>query len=358
MRGEYNLHNQIRAYLEKQGFSLLTQKENKVLIYITQKENETAAIMLIDYCMGNELTGEQYRDLLWRTESYLRHSSFALSSIISIIVTAYPESARGLCNDDDSYWIADIVQRRLIIYESQPGDFVGIRAGLERAVQTDMKLNKEKGFIRHNLSLCNTAIILLNVVIFIIVEVFRSITNAYEVFDYAALSWIEVLKHGEYYRLITHMFLHADIEHLFNNMLLLFFIGSALEGLVKKYQYLLIYFFSGIAAGVVSIVYSENIYNQLNSFVAEFYQGSISVGASGAIFGVVGAFAYIAIKNKGKIDGFSSRRMLLFIVLSLYSGFTSQGIDNAAHVGGLVSGFLLAIVLFHRFRIKEAVNEG
>ena len=143
------------------------------------------------------------------------------------------------------------------------------------------------------------------------------------------------IREGEWYRLVTHMFLHGDVWHLGNNMLILFCLGNALEHYVGKISYVAIYFFSGILAGLGSVVYNTT--------------STVSVGASGAVFGVVGAMAWLVLKAKGRLEGFTGPRMMIFVLLSVYAGFADRGVDNAAHVAGLISGFLLAM-LFCRKR--------
>ncbi|WP_330657376.1 rhomboid family intramembrane serine protease [Anaerocolumna aminovalerica] len=140
------------------------------------------------------------------------------------------------------------------------------------------------------------------------------------------------------------MYLHKNldtIDHLVNNMLVLFFIGDKLEKIVGKAKYLCIYFISGLLAGMASLGYNM----VKNNYV-------VSAGASGAIFGVVGAMAFIVLINKGRIKDISSRQMVVFVLLSLYGGLTSQGIDNAAHIGGLLSGAILAAVLYRMHKRK------
>lgn len=141
------------------------------------------------------------------------------------------------------------------------------------------------------------------------------------------------VKQGEWYRLVTYLFLHGDIWHLGNNMLILYCLGNALEHYVKKTSYVALYFFSGILAALASVVYNTD--------------SPVCVGASGAVFGITGAMVWLVMKNKGKLPGFSGVRMAIFVVMSVYAGFVDQGVDNAAHVAGLLSGFLLA-VLFYR----------
>ncbi len=142
------------------------------------------------------------------------------------------------------------------------------------------------------------------------------------------------VREGEWYRLLTHLFLHGDIWHLGNNMLILFCLGNALEHYIGKISYIAIYFLSGILAGLGSIMYNTG--------------EMVSVGASGAVFGVVGAMAWLAIRHKGRLEGFTVPRMLIFLLMSVYAGFVDQGIDNAAHMAGLVAGFLLAVLIYRK----------
>ena len=75
---------------------------------------------------------------------------------------------------------------------------------------------------------------------------------------------------------------------------------------------------------------------------------AVSAGASGAIFGMVGALLYIVLINKGRLEDITLRRLGFMVILSLYLGYTSTGVDNMAHLGGLVSGFVLAAILYRK----------
>ncbi len=150
------------------------------------------------------------------------------------------------------------------------------------------------------------------------------------------------VKAGEWYRLVTYLFLHNGIEHLINNMLILYFVGNALERYLGRIKYLILYFSSGILAGIGSIVYNS-VWNGAYA---------VCVGASGAVFGVAGALAYLVLVNKGNLQGLTKRQMLIFLGLSVYGGLVTQGVDNAAHVAGLVAGFLVAMLLYRKKRTE------
>lgn len=148
---------------------------------------------------------------------------------------------------------------------------------------------------------------------------------------------------GEYYRLFSSMFLHFGFEHLMNNMIALGVIGSNLEIEIGRIKFLFIYLASGLCGNILSAVWDIR--------AGEYV---VSAGASGAIFGLIGALLYVAIRNRGQIGTISGRGILFMIVISLYYGFTSGGVDNAAHIGGLISGFFFAILLYRKRKRKRS----
>lgn len=180
------------------------------------------------------------------------------------------------------------------------------------------------------------ALILINVLVFIAVEFTGTSQDAWHVLEYGAAYTPYIIQNGEVYRLFASMFLHFGIEHLVNNMLVLFVLGSRLERVIGKIRFLLIYLLGGIAGNVVSLF--------LELKMQEF---SVSAGASGAVFAVMGAMIYIVIRNKGWLGDLSMRQILVMAAFSLYFGFTSSGVDNAAHIGGLLAGFVLAVLFWH-----------
>lgn len=141
---------------------------------------------------------------------------------------------------------------------------------------------------------------------------------------------------GEWWRLITCLFLHANTYHLMNNMIMLFAVGAFVEEALKPLKFLILYFGSGIGASLASYFY------------AGLHTGMVSIGASGAIFGVLGALIAIVLLHKGHYARLSWKGMLLLLALSVYYGFASGGIDNAAHLGGLLIGFLLGLLLYRK----------
>ena len=179
-------------------------------------------------------------------------------------------------------------------------------------------------------------LILLNILVFLAVEFTGSSQNTMHMLDCGAAYTPMIVQGGEYYRLFTCMFLHFGIEHLLNNMLVLFVLGSRLERVIGKIKFLLLYLLGGVLGNVISLYLELHAQNF-----------AVSAGASGAVFAVMGAMIYIVIRNKGRLGDLSMRQILIMAAFSLYFGFAGTGVDNTAHVAGMVSGFLLAVLLYH-----------
>ena len=140
---------------------------------------------------------------------------------------------------------------------------------------------------------------------------------------------IELLKHGQIYRLITYGFLHGSIIHLISNMYCLYVIGSQVENNLDKKRFLTVYFISMITGGLLSALFNDGI----------------SIGASGAIFGLLGALLYFGFHFRLYLSEALRTRIIPVIVLNLIIGFAVPGIDVACHIGGLIGGFLSAMMV-------------
>lgn len=186
-------------------------------------------------------------------------------------------------------------------------------------------------------AVCTIAVIVINISVFLILSFQGMTEDGIFMFQHGAMYVPSVMKDGEYYRLFTSMFLHFGFEHLMNNMFMLGVIGWNLELEIGRWRYLTIYLLSGLMGNILSA--------WIDIQTGEY---AISAGASGAVFGVVGALLYVALRNRGRIGRISGRGLAFMVLCSLYLGFTSTGVDNAAHIGGVIGGILLAALLYRR----------
>ncbi|MCC2255586.1 rhomboid family intramembrane serine protease [Ruminococcus sp. CLA-AA-H200] len=188
-------------------------------------------------------------------------------------------------------------------------------------------------------AMCTTVLIIANAAVFFIMLLIGDPEDTYFMMNHGAMYEPAIVEGQEYYRIFTSMFLHFGITHLLNNMVMLGALGWNLELETGKVKFLIIYFGSGITGNLLSLF--------INMSTGE---NVVSAGASGAVFGLMGALFYVVIANRGRIGRLSGRGMIFMILLSLYFGLTSSEVNNEAHIGGLICGFILAAVLYRRKR--------
>ena len=184
-------------------------------------------------------------------------------------------------------------------------------------------------------AVCTAVLIFINVAVFLILSVLGDTEDTLFMMEHGAVYEPLVVQGHQFYRLVTSIFLHFGIDHLLNNMVLLGALGWNLELETGKAQFLIIYLASGIGGNILSVYHG-----------IQTQEYSLSAGASGAVFGLMGALLYVVIANKGRLGRLSSRGMAFMVVLSLYFGLTSSGVDNWAHIGGLVCGIILSVLLY------------
>lgn len=184
-----------------------------------------------------------------------------------------------------------------------------------------------------------------NVLVYIYLSFKGDVYDAEFMYQNGASNFLDVLKERQYWRLFTSMFLHFGLQHLIGNMIALLFLGNILERRLGKLRYLGVYLMSGMCAGVVSCLYE---YYQYSSQLVVEDAMVVSAGASGAVFGIIGALIFLVIFRRKKNEEIDIRQLAWMALFSVLSGVMTTGIDNAAHMGGLVFGFLFAYLLAHR----------
>lgn len=163
-------------------------------------------------------------------------------------------------------------------------------------------------------------------------------------YDRGSLNAQSVLAKKELYRMVSCMFLHAGIDHLVGNMIFLAALGEMLEPKIGHLSFGSLYMISGIGSSIASLIY--------RILTMQFYN---SVGASGAINGLIGALLFLVVLHNGYYGSISPRRIVLAIAYMVYSGLQSTVTDNAAHIGGLVCGFFCMLFLHI---IKQSRHRG
>ena len=176
-------------------------------------------------------------------------------------------------------------------------------------------------------------LIAVNVIVWIVLEWMGNTESAEFMMTHGALT-VDQVRGGNWYVLFSSMFLHFGYIHLFQNMFVLFFASRYLEQEIGSLYYLLLYLLSGIVGNVCSYYVSLAGNDVL----------SVSAGASGAVFGVLGALVVLTVLKQGRLAWLGSRGMVVMAVLCVIQGFSTAGVNNVAHMSGMACGAVMGLV--------------
>lgn len=231
-----------------------------------------------------------------------------------------PESINNI------YWNLNLATGDIILNKNHPTEILNLRKIIDRAYKND----GETTVISLSNPIFTYLIMIFNVIMFMLVLSAGGITLPNLVRFGAMVP--SLIMAGEYYRLLSAMFLHANIMHLGFNMLSLYIFGTRVERYYGKEAFALIYILSGITGGLFSLFFSPGA-------------GVVTVGASGAIFGLIGAATIMAHFLKRDLGGLTFHTMLAFIALNFGISLTMDNVDNFGHLGGLVGGIILGMII-------------
>ncbi|MCL2573613.1 MAG: rhomboid family intramembrane serine protease [Defluviitaleaceae bacterium] len=241
----------------------------------------------------------------------------------------------------DVYYGVDTANLRIMRNTSQPHNIDGALKKIERALKGVVQqiANDHTIPISKRPYLCYT-IITINLLMFLLMEANGGSQNTITLIRYGAVSNYYVFTMGEYHRLLTSSFLHIGFLHLLMNTGFLIIFATRLEVYIGHIKFLLIYLASGILGSLASIL--------LNPLYT-------SAGASGALFGALGALVAVAGLRKQHVQGLNIRMLMMLVVINVLFGlainqWNLMNIGNAAHLGGLVTGFVLGYILTWRIK--------
>ena len=324
------------------GYERISLNISYIGFYLCRQGDISYNILVVDQQQPPFLNRDGLLHISEQIRDYLTGQNCHTNYFLYILLQQ-PGQTQSLFRDGENYWVAVPDSGQLYVYENWHPFFQPVRRTLEdlmsqqnaKAPGTDAapagtaatRRRTTSAFAQNRFPICSLLLVIINVLVFLVTDFFWAVDWP----GLGGLSWQEVIHQHQYYRLITSIFLHSGLDHIFNNMLVLFMLGRYLEQQLRSGAFLTLYFSSGILAGCTSMVYNM----MQNNTVA-------SVGASGAIFGLMGGLLVLVLVSHGKGQALDVRQILLMAALSLYSGLTSQDVDNAAHIGGFIGGMLVA----------------
>ena len=184
-------------------------------------------------------------------------------------------------------------------------------------------------------------LLLVNVLMYFLLEFNGGSDSIDTLIKYGAKYNPAILMDGEWWRIVSSMFLHIGLLHLIMNMIAVFYLGTLVERIYGSFRFFIIYMLAGIGGGVASFAFSMNV----------------SAGASGALFGLFGALLFFGLIYKRLFFQTIGMNLLILIGINIVFGFTVPAIDNAAHIGGLITGFIAAAIV-HLPRKEALLKQG
>lgn len=225
------------------------------------------------------------------------------------------------------------IKEKLTTKKSDINEFMKLTDELnQKTYNEEKKLDK---IFKDKKPMVTEVLIGINIGIFVLMLISSMLgSNLSSVFTYYGSNSYELIQQEGVlglYRLVTSMFIHADIFHIFFNMYALYVVGSQVERYYGKKKFLIIYFISGIFGSLFSNVF--------------MLPNSMSIGASGAIFGLFGALGYFAYNYRAILGNFLKSSIIPVIVINLCLGLFISGVDVSCHIGGLIGGILISTIL-------------
>lgn len=336
------MKTKIERYLERKGFQKLVVGVPDLSVFFTIEKSYINAVVLADADGEPGVTSELLDNFLEKSDWKAPNGETIDVHALTVVFSSDMEKARNVGGERTFCWYIDTEKEELVMDEGKCEDFYGMKSVLETAlhisedvlglvpdvsdeVRVEQPAAKAKTYV-------NMGLLVANLLLYIL-----CIFNSEFFYGNGSFDPILVINKQQWYRFVSCIFLHADVYHLSGNLIYLYTLGDMVERELGHVKYVLLYVLSGIIGNVASFAVSV---------LARDYTPSL--GASGAIFGVTGALLWIAIRNKGRHEEITVFKIIFLIAYSLYNGFVSTNIDNAAHLGGLFGGFVLAILLYRK----------
>lgn len=346
------MRKKLETYLLKNGFFPLSSNVSDISALVKVENNLLNILQIIDYKSDLYLDKAQYEEIKASLRAAFSEKGVSEIHILTLILAEDLEKGAILGEEDTFCWLVDKQQSELLIYEDKQPDFYGMKALLESFLQKwkenpasfdEEPVEKPEGPTKKTILtdyLKKAPYVTLGMIIINLLLCFGCIENPALFYGKGSTSYI-YLKAGEWYRLVTSMFLHEGLDHFFSNMLLLYFMGEMLERRVGWFKYLFVYMASGIIGNLVSALYEY--------FTGDYF---VSFGASGAVFGIMGMLVYMVIMKREAVR-IPIMSMVFMIGYCIYSSFVGEHINGAAHLGGMLGGMILMFVLGLRRKSHE-----
>lgn len=339
-----------KRFLGSEGYQQIL--ESSYAVFVKRQEME---LLVVSIATETVLALKSWQQVTQEKEEITEHlvkqgaDPMHLHHLLLVEVAGeVSEHFKELASKVEGVWFISQYPPAVFVFERQTTKFYGLYEAIMNFLDENPQQSKKGADVRWFLSRLTPVtliLVLINVLVYFISSHFGNVYDAQDMYRMGAMTFDAVFIRKEFWRLFTAMFLHYGISHLANNMVSLLCLGTMLERRIGSLRFVILYLVSGLLAGFSSMAVD---YYQIVRLQESSY--AVSAGASGAIFGVIGGLIAIVLmqhfwKDRNQTEEISMRSLLLMTFFTLWEGFASVGVDNAAHVGGLIFGFLLSFLL-------------
>lgn len=334
----------VEKKLQSRGYTNIAAASFPCSVWIQKDERDTKLSVVCLFEDASKLAEDLFR--IDRVMDYaaqkVREQNPRPCQFLALILSDDFSVSKKLLNGEYPRWFVD-GDGQLVVFDGQPSEFGNLREVLTQKRRHSIQF-KALGNSLGQIPEMTLLLVILNIVIQCIVAVGEIGGKDSALMDLFVLQIGEFINKPEWWRLATSVFLHFGWAHLFNNMLVLLYLGGLAEHCLGKWRFLGVYLISGIGANIVSVWWYVH---QDELLVA-------TAGASGAIFGIAGLLLAIILLSKGRFQKITLRQLILMMFFTLYHGFAESGVNNCAHIAGGVIGFVCGIFIVLSMRRKAA----
>jgi rhomboid protease GluP len=333
---QYNIMNVLSS---QSNYNIIECKENKNSIWGLFRENNNVNEFIL-FIKGQVLENE-YSNIY----NYIKNNYKEQYSKVHMIIMGSDEELTEINNTLKHPYKVNNVEFDVILVDEVSNKVIQYDEGAYNTallINKITNINSNNSIVKQHNKIVTNVLITINVAVFLLTAFLSK--NIVDI-DGKVLLLLgakqnQLINSGQYYRLLTAMFLHGGLLHIVFNMYALKSLGPFIESIYGRLQFIIIYFLGGICSSLLSYFFSDGM----------------SVGASGAIFALLGAALIFGVKNKSEIGKNFLSSIIQVIVVNLIMGFTISNIDNYGHIGGLIGGIIISLLLFS-FNEKKRQRE-
>ncbi len=343
--GDLLVMNLVHYFITEKNYNPVILHGVEDEIWLENMDNDYKIVRIVSHYIHNEEQLNFDRFKLNRITKNLKRKTFSLKMPVISIYTNLSEditlpeqkdvlsvnigNVKEIENKDLTEVFPDIVKKT---EHKEKGIDLFMKISEDINQNTYKKSLKVDKIFSKKVPIITYTIMIICLLVFIATYIFGNGSQDAQTLLKFGANWDVLTKSSpkEYYRLLTSTFLHIGFIHIIVNMYSLYVIGPQVESFFGKLKYLFIYLFSGICGSMLSLAFTHN---------------TIGAGANGAIFGLLGSLLYFGYYYRAYLGNVVKSQIVPIILLNLAIGFILTGIDNAAHIGGLVGGIVASMAV-------------